>query len=158
MVVMSIVSIMTAIFFPSYRSGQSQYALSRSANKLSQDIRQAEEMAISAEETNGSVPEGGYGIYLNSDNLGEYFFFADENGSQSYDEGEKIGNNIFFEEQTEIKNFLPSENSLTIIFQPPEPLVIINGDTTIQSASVVIGNNDNTETITVNKAGLIYVE
>jgi Tfp pilus assembly protein FimT len=121
-------------------------------------MRQVEEMAISAEEINGSVPEGGYGIYLNSSTPREYFFFADENGNQSYDEGEKIGNNIFFEDQTEIKNFFPSETALTVIFQPPEPLVIINGDVSIQSASITIGNNDNTETISVNRAGLIYVE
>lgn len=66
MVVMTIISIMTAVVLANYRAGGQQLALDRSANKLAQDIRRAQEMAMSSRKEGGCGPgfSGEYGIRL----------------------------------------------------------------------------------------------
>ena len=58
LVVISIMMTMTAVVFVNYRPGNQQLALNRSASKLAQDIRRAQEMAMSSAEVNGVVPDG----------------------------------------------------------------------------------------------------
>ena len=69
MIVTLIVALITAIVLINYRVGNRQLALNRSANKLAQDIRRAQEMAMSAtacEPCGGIVPPG-FGIFLEKD-------------------------------------------------------------------------------------------
>jgi len=69
-VVGAIITILALIILPNYRQGEKQSALLRSTHKLAQDLRRAEEMAISAQKTppefdpEESFPKGGYGIYF----------------------------------------------------------------------------------------------
>ena len=58
MVVVAIMMIMTAVVFVNYQPGNQQLALNRSAHKLAQDIRRAQEMAMSSAEVGGVVPHG----------------------------------------------------------------------------------------------------
>ena len=83
LVVVSIIVLMTALTLPNYRSGDNQLAIQRSAHKVSQDLRRAQEFGISVKEFNGSVP-GGYGIYFDLDEPDRYIMFADLNGDQTY--------------------------------------------------------------------------
>ena len=88
-VVIGIIALLTALILPNYRVGQRQFALQRSAHKLSQDLRRAQEMAMSAalsEETGGEVPEGGYGIQFQKTDT-SYILFGDKNSNHSYDSG-----------------------------------------------------------------------
>ena len=65
-VVMAIISIMTAVVLVNYRPGGQQLALDRSVSKLAQDLRRAQEMAMSPREEGGCGPgfPGEYGIRL----------------------------------------------------------------------------------------------
>jgi len=88
-VVIFIILLLTAVTLPNYRSGEKRLALQRSANKLAQDIRRVQGMAMSAEEFHGIVPEGGYGIRVRdkhgSPPIYTYFLYADCNNNEVYD-------------------------------------------------------------------------
>ena len=155
-----IILLMSGIIFANYRAGEQKFALQRSANKLAQDIRRAQQMAMSATECPtgtvcmGQIPLGGYGIYLTIGTPESYILFADCDGDYYYDgASEKIGDPIEFEEGIEIDSLSPSP--LTIIFTPPDPTVTIN---TGASASITLSINSQSKTIKVNEAGLIEIE
>lgn len=81
-----IIALLSGIIFANYRSSGQQFVLQGAANKLAQDIRRVQQMAMSAEETNLGgqvpagqefVPEGGYGIYFEEISPNSYIIFAD---------------------------------------------------------------------------------
>jgi len=154
MVVASIIIILSAVALLNYRSGESQFALQRSANKLAQDIRRAQEMAMSAKEFGGTVPEGGYGINFQTTATSSYILFADLNDNGVFDSGETI-EKPSLEEGVRISNLSPS-SPLNVTFSPPDPTTNINLSDTL--AIITITNDIQTKIIRVNKAGLIYVE
>jgi len=81
MVVSGIIIFMTAFVLINYRAGGQQLALNRSAHKLAQDIRRAQEMAMSAAicELCGDIVPPRYGIYIAEpdSNPTSYTLFAD---------------------------------------------------------------------------------
>ena len=154
MIAVSIIILISAIVLLNYGNSGQQLALQRSANKLAQDLRTAEEMAISAAQTGGQVPQGGYGIYFSTTNSTQYILFADSNGNGSYDAGEAVGNPITMEKKIKIT----SPSTLTITYSPPDPTVLINNNPANTSATITISNDNNSKSIIVNKTGLIYVQ
>ena len=153
LVVTGIIILLSALVLPNYRTGESQLALQRSANKLAQDIRRAQEMAMSAKEFEGVVPPGGYGINFQT-NLTSYILFADLNNNKVFDSGEAI-ETLSLERGVKISNLSPA-SPLTISFTPPDPTVNINPSNSL--AIITLSNNGQTKIIKVNKAGLNYVE
>jgi len=153
LVVTGIIILLSALVLPNYRTGESQLALQRSANKLAQDIRRAQGMAMSAKEFEGVVPPGGYGINFQT-NLTSYILFADLNNNKIFDSGEAI-ETLSLERGVKISNLSPA-SPLTISFTPPDPTVNINPSNSL--AIITLSNNGQTKIIKVNKAGLIYVE
>ncbi|GAI53556.1 unnamed protein product, partial [marine sediment metagenome] len=122
LIVISIIGIFSIITIPNYRSAQQQLALQRSASKLTQDIRRAQEMAMSTEElSTGDLPEG-YGIYINKNdpdcpNDDCYRIYADIDGDERYDSGEEQGKAIFLEKEVYIESFVPFSANFSINFK-----------------------------------------
>jgi len=180
-VVVLIIGLLAAIVLANYRGGEKQSALLRSTHRLAQDLRQAEEMAMSSREIplefdpEGGFPKGGYGIYFVKDS-DSYILFADcdSDGDYYYLEGpfsckeadylkgqhrNETIKELTLEEGIKIKELFPlsPENSLSVTFKPPDPEVTIaGGDETLAVITLCLKDNENiTRTITVNKAGLI---
>lgn len=160
LVVMGIIAILTLIVVPNYRPGGSQLALQRSANKLSQDIRRAEEMAVSAKECGacGGVPQG-YGIYLAAGDA-TYLLYAD-NGNEKYGGGDVQIEIISLENGVRIKS-ISTGSPLSINFKPPDPAVkISNGGGDPDNTTIILelqADTSKIKNVKVNKAGLIYAE
>jgi len=171
--VLAIITILTSVSLFSYRSAQKEYLLENSARKLAQDIRRAEEMAISTRQiinpnnpTEKFVPKGGYGIYIKLSPT-QIILFADCNDNQSYQSGNVCGTspNKFSEKIEEIaleSNVMISDISpsspLNIVFKPPNPTVYVNGNQTSASITLSTPGFNQTKTIRINPTGLIYVE
>lgn len=165
LVVTAIILILSLIVFPSYRNTQQQLALQRSVDRLAQDIRRVQEMAMAATEVNGVIPQGGYGIYLRKvpSPQTSYVLFADKNNNHKYDSGaaEKI-EEISFESGIKISNL--NGNHLNIIFVSPDPRVYFTdadgNELVLNEAAIEISLADGTKvkTVNVNKAGLIKYE
>jgi len=156
LVIIGIISILSAIILPQYRTGERQFALQRSAYKISQDIRRVQEMTMSAKELPGAPLsfKGSYGINFQIINSTSYILFADLNENKAFDSGEAI-ENLSLEKRVKINNLSPP-SPLNITFSPPDPTTNINISAT--SAIITIANDSQTKTIKINKAGLIYVE
>ena len=173
-VTMAIILILTMVVFVNYRKGGQQLALNRAAHKLTQDIRRAQELAMSSTPFGtGPSPRvpSGYGIFFDTSQPESYSLFADLNGDLYFNEedGERVGDPIAFEERVEISNLQDaaeiSRDTIAIVFQPPDPQIFFArgpGDEIFEdSVSVNIENADpslGTRTISVNKAGLVDLE
>jgi len=155
LVAVGIIILLTALVLPDYRAGERQFALQRSASKLAQDLRRAEEMAMSAKEppTAPDTFKGAYGINFQT-NSSNYILFADLDNDQIYDSGEEI-ETLPLEKKVKISNLSPA-SPLTISFTPPDPTVNINPSDSL--VTITLTNNGQTKIIKVNKAGLIYVQ
>jgi len=118
---------------------------------------------MSAQEFNGSIPSGGYGIWLEADSFPKtsYSLFADINNNKKYDGAELI-ESIALEEGVEITYVTdsPAGGLMHVIFKAPDPEVIftrVNG-TEFSNYTVTLLLSRGSETIAVeaNKAGLVY--
>jgi type II secretory pathway pseudopilin PulG len=161
LVTIAIIIILSGLIIANSGAGKSQLALSRSANKLAQDIRRAQEMAMSAKECPtgtgcaDQVPPG-YGIYLHQGDK-NYLLYADTNPNQIYGGGDTDIETINFEKGIFIKDVGPA--NVSINFKPPDPKINITGvgnEVLIEIA--LMADSTRTKTIRVNKAGLIDVE
>jgi len=162
LVTIAIIIILSGLIITNSGAGKSQLALSRSANKLAQDIRRAQEMAMSAEKCPtgtgcaGQIPPG-YGIYLIQDSE-NYLLYADTSlPGEIYNVGDAGIETIPLEKGIKIKNL--GSASTSINFKPPDPKINISGGG--NEVFIVIAlkaDQTKTRTIMVNKAGLISVE
>jgi len=174
-VVTAIIGILTAITFPGYQSARRQLALSREASKLAQDIRRAQEMAMSVTSVQTCLDYAlpgykyGFGIYFEK-KFGEYknyILFADCDGNGKYQ-------GATFDFQLDLTDFNlieidpanfggDSNQKFSIVFIPPDPSVFFTPDPGVEINGITItlrikSDPTKTKTVTVNKAGLIYVE
>lgn len=120
LIVTVIIGVITSIVVLNYGRDKEQFALQRSAYKLAQDIRRAQEMAMSGKEFQGEVPRGGYGVYFTIDEPTHYILFADINEDRQYSAGELV-EDISLEKRIKIGEL--SSSPLNIVFIPPDPTV-----------------------------------
>lgn len=177
-VVVSLIVILSTVFIANYRGGEKQFALKRSSHQLAQDLRGAQEMAMSSQKTGEAFPKGGYGIHLQEDS-NSYILFADCDGDGKYDEtgnvfitcAEATPDNpfpeaikeIFLEEGIEVSALEPyaldpysGDKTLEITYFPPDPIVTITP--AASSASIALSFDGSTKTIYLNSGGLIDID
>ena len=156
MVVTSIIVLLTALALPNYRAGSQRLALQRSAHQLAQDLRRAEELALSSQQFGGEVPKG-YGIYFNRNQSNQYILFADlGDGDRQYTDSSEKVETITLEGKVVISALSPEfASAVTVVFVPPDPSVYFNPDAAVVLITLLA---QETEIIQVNKAGLIAVE
>jgi prepilin-type N-terminal cleavage/methylation domain-containing protein len=166
LVVIGIIAILTLILFVSYQPFKKELALQRAATKMAQDVRRAQEKAVSTEEFNNKIPKG-YGIYFKCDAPPDcsrhYVLFADSNGNGRYDGSSEKVEDIYLEKGVVIKNLLDSKyksyDNMSVLYIPPIPDVsIITRWIAIDKAIITLESNNQEKTIRLNKAGLIYVK
>ena len=164
LVSMVIIITLTVMVLSNFEFSGSQFALKRSVYKLSQDIRNTQEMAISSREVEGVSPKGGCGIHFDLlESKTSYILFADilPDGLYNPADGDLIiGNSIELEKNVEISNIFwgGSLDVLDIVFVPPDPKIKINGSEAIIATRVdinLIVPTGATGTVSVNSVGLI---
>lgn len=174
LVVSAIIMILTAVTIPNWgRSGQ-QLKVGRGSYQLHQDIRSAQELTLAnaaCEECNCSSEVRRYGLHFSSAQ-NSYILFQDCNNNGIYDDGE-AKQEISLEEDVTITNKKLlvggsdediEPGALNIIFQPPEPTVVINdnrGDPSLRNitrAEITIEVDDFERTILTNTVGLVDIQ
>ena len=160
----TIISTITFIMFAAKGQQKYQLALQRSSYQLAQDMRRAQEMGMSTKEFNGVVPQGGYGIYCDLlSSTTTYILFADINNNTLYDGVSEKVEQKSLEEKIYISSFTPAfASSLTIVFSPPDPSIILTTNTgsTTTIATVFLkseSNPGNARSVEINAVGLINV-
>jgi len=164
LVVAVIISILTGFILANYPSIGREFALQRSANKLAQDIRKVQGNAVAMKEISGSLPEG-YGVYLNKVSFQySYKLFADEDGNYRWESAtDTLVEMVSFESNVKINDLKIdgiSTDTLSIVFEPPDPTIWINNFSSSSSTITLQLETDpnKTKTISVNSSGLITTE
>lgn len=166
LVIISITVLMTVMLFSSYGKNNEIFALERSAQKLSQDLRRAQEMAMSGFE--GETSSNGYGIYFDKSSEAtakKYIIYMNNNVDMYYDSGvDASKETVNLESGVKIcdieDNGSNISSNISISFEPPEPLTYISANYSGHEASIilcVINDESKTRTIKVNNAGRIEV-
>lgn len=166
MTVVAIIGIIAAIGAAGYRQGERRVILDNQTFGFMQDVRRAQERALSSRDTGAAAP-GGYGIYLPS--AGNYYsIYADWNKNKSYDAGEETerisldGKIMILDMQVRKKNTSwTNTNSIDINYAAPNLTArIIWGGDEYEWAKIVFSvvNGSPTRTAVINIAGLVYVE
>ena len=160
LVVISITGIITGIVIFNIGTERQNSALLRSAQKLSLDLRRAQNHALSSKvfKTNG-VPCG-WGIHFNGTGSTDYVIFADLAASVNCSDRDFIraadGSEDF--ETVNLESGITvsglSSGLSDIVFTPPEPTVTFTPAQTLSSITL-INKNSVTRVVNVNKTGFI---
>jgi prepilin-type N-terminal cleavage/methylation domain-containing protein len=187
-VVIFIIGIFSVILVSDFPKIQRQFALSRAAYKLGQDIRRAEDLGLSGVQMASGIK--GYGIFLNTFLVpNQYIIYADVNGDQKYN-----GNFIFTDNDIcsqariptadcviekvdvtkenyslQIKKILYAGETINsgvgkyvdINFSPPDPTVKINEiPDGVNKVGIVLElkTDPQTRVVWINRAGMIEVK
>jgi prepilin-type N-terminal cleavage/methylation domain-containing protein len=157
-VVTAIISILAIVVIPNLNSSRKKLALERSATKLAQDIRWAQQMAMSSEESQKPGCEGKYshGIYFKGSNPDKYIIYIDCNNNDQYDSSndDKL-EDIFLEDGI---TFTINNPQMDILFVPPSPVVTMVPVQPNNEAIINLSEGVNIKKVYVNKVGLITVE
>ncbi|MCH7828639.1 prepilin-type N-terminal cleavage/methylation domain-containing protein [Patescibacteria group bacterium] len=161
LVVVGIIVLMTSLILPNWRSGDRSLALARTAAKVGQDVRRAQELAMRAQAytcATGSIT--GYGIYFNVNTPESYILFAECNDTNTYDAGlDGVVETITMESGVQMQSVTPTP-AVSIVFIPPTPIVWIKpGDPS--QAQIVLERKDGvagTRIVTVSSKGIIDVD
>ena len=169
LVTAAVILILTSFILANYPSAGREFALKRSTNKLAQDIWQVQSKAIAMEmrKANGSTTKG-YGIYLQLAPPAatyEYKLFAKiKTDNWQYQPPEFLEREVSLESGVEIGDLEAGGDSdishLSIVFQPPDPIVWINNSSSSSSTITLRLTTDHikTGTIFINSAGLITTQ
>ena len=163
--VVAIILALTLVVMVNHREGQRKAILQRAAHKLAQDIRTAQEMAVSGRECPecGGTEPNGYGIYFETGS-DEYTIYADMNGNEAYNgpSNDSPIEKIYLETGTFIKSINPVSAEASIHFLPPDPKIIMNLDggssNSITIEIALTASPIKTKTISLNTVGLIEID
>lgn len=163
MVVVSIMTLLSVSVLANYREGQKKYALAQAAQKLTSDLRKAQNMAISGTGIYGQYC--GYGITIDASSAPySYNLYADFSADCSlsdnrYSAGDTIVSTMTLPQGIKIDSTTPSP--VDIFFKPPEPTTFINGSSLGMSGTVTLraeGTVLPAKMIIFNTFGLIQTE
>ncbi|HEB13544.1 MAG TPA: type II secretion system protein [candidate division CPR3 bacterium] len=159
LVVVAIISLLTALTLPNWRAGEKSLALQRSAFKLAQDIRRTEEMSLRAEAF--TCQEGnitGYGMVFNTSSPDTYTLFADCDGDNTYGAGDSEVEILEFEGNTVISNLVPGPWA-SVVFVPPTPLIWLKpGSPQEIQIQLTSTGGSQTREVTITRKGIIDIE
>lgn len=174
LVVIFIVVLLSSILVADFPKIQRQFALSRATYRFAQDLRRAQDMALSGAEVkkqDGTILGAkGYGIYINlSDSAKIYILYADINGDKKYTSEieDYIIQTINLNDNAKgvaIESINNTNNSqeISINFNPPNPTISIFPGLAENAvrAGISFGlesdlNSSNIRNVFIYKSGLI---
>lgn len=122
LVVIAVIGILSGILVINFRESSDINKLQRSAHKVVQGIREAQNMSLSSTEVNGEVYNY-YGVYFNKSSLPtSLYIYASEN--TVYNSGEEV-KTVELEQGVEIDS-LSGGNKLQMVFIPPYSFIEFN--------------------------------
>lgn len=161
--VIVIVAILATMVFGNYGKGQEGLALERAGQKMLQDTRRTQEMAMS-----GALGSGvnAVGLYFDKASGSEtkYLIYNNTNANYYYESGtDTTAEQINIESGIkicDIKDNSTSVNNISVSFMPPEPVTRINSNYSGHEATIVlciISDTSKTRTIKINNLGRIEI-
>lgn len=152
LVIIFVVTLLSALVLSSYRSGQNISVVNQAVQRFNADLRRAQNLALSGRAQGGTIPTG-YGIYTSS--ATQYILFYNTTGSKVYVPGPSAeSEEMETINLTEVQLAPVSQN---IYFTPPDPTTYINGvNSSLQAFAFSRGGVS--KTVTVWASGRIDVD
>ena len=137
LVVTAIIVIISGVLVINFRKGGESGQLQRSAQKIAQDIRKVQSMALSSVKFGSSIPAEGYGVRFRTQDLTSYLLFADtqSDGSCGYPGSGNISSpslekdieiDSLYTYTTALGTGMVSRTVITSCFIPPDPKTSIS--------------------------------
>lgn len=171
LVVVSITVIFSVMVFGNYGTGKEGLAIERAGQKLQQDLRRVQEIAMS-----GSLGTGvdAVGIYFDEATPTAYIIYNDTNLNYYYENGvDTVRETVNIEAGVKICNTATNSGlidysegwpsyptSRSVSFAPPEPVTRIHDDNTLRNLSIVLcvtNNNSKIRIVNISNTGRISV-
>jgi type II secretion system protein H len=157
--VLAIIAIVSVMVFANYRSGNQQFTLENEAYMLAQNLRKVQEMAMSSKQISGVDPSG-FGVYLKQGDS-SYKLYADLSvpANNTYEATDYTVQNVTMAKYVYLKTVTP--DLLSVNYTPPDPVTALTGNTgQVAQATIELGleGTTKTQTVIVNRGGLIYVQ
>ncbi|MBI2644297.1 MAG: prepilin-type N-terminal cleavage/methylation domain-containing protein [Candidatus Wildermuthbacteria bacterium] len=159
LLVVSILVIVSGVIMVNIHASERSLALDRSIHKVSQDIRGAMNLALSAKQFTGCAGTvSGYGIYFDtvlSDS--SYLIYANCDADTRYSalSGDQIVKTVPLDTGVTIQSL--SRDPLSIAFTPPNPNTSISNGAD-SSASITLQLKTQTRTLTINGKGVVDIQ
>ena len=169
LVVIGIVIIFSVIAVFDFSEARGQMALKRAAHQLIQDLRRAEEMAMSSVQSEKcSLPAKGYGIYVRiEEDTKSYKLYADTAGDEQfpseweyYTPADCLVETINIQEKgVIIKEANVPNQKVSINFKPPNPDIKIKWlqGNEIEIVLALESDLSKTKTVIASKAGVFQI-
>lgn len=171
LVVIVIIVLFSGILIADFPKIRRQLAISRAVNKMSENVRTTQDMALSGAQIydaeGNDIKAKGYGVYINISNNKEYLLYADMDNNHQYESGEDfLIKKIDFSKSEPgviIKEILNVNSGWTSIdFSPPNPNIRIanltSGQNRIQIVFQLENDPLNIRSVFVNTVGLIEIK
>lgn len=143
---MFIIIMLTTLLLVNYHSTNKRSKLINAAQQVASDIRLAQSYTLGSKKFGGSVPAGGWGIRFVQPNFVQ--FFADTQPGA-------ITNLLYYKNFTLPEGISLKSNDVSIVFEPPDPTVYIEGGASNVIIELTDGETD--KSIEVNSLGLVDV-
>lgn len=159
-VVLTIIIIITGMVIFNISIKRQNLALFHSAQKLSLDLRRAQNYAISSKIFRDLIVPCGWGVHFNGIGSTGYIIFADLALAIDCSDRDFIRSSDGSEDfetinlEPEIVVNIISSGLTDIVFTPPESTVKFTPDQ-VESSITLINKNSVTRTVTINKNGFI---
>ncbi|MBD3282229.1 MAG: prepilin-type N-terminal cleavage/methylation domain-containing protein [Candidatus Portnoybacteria bacterium] len=117
LVVIFIIGFISSIMIVNWRSNEERYKLHRIAQEVVQDIRSAQDMALTSFRYEGNIPSA-YGVYFDKQDSRGYIIFGDLNENGRYNSnGDIVVEGVEISEGVEIYDL---SNDLHVLFSIPD--------------------------------------
>ncbi|KKR21084.1 MAG: hypothetical protein UT48_C0014G0018 [Parcubacteria group bacterium GW2011_GWE2_39_37] len=168
----SIIGMVSVLFYNNYRATSRQNVLAAASHQLAGDFRAVQGYASGAKKNNGSVPKGGWGIYLATTSA-NYIIFTDDDESKDYNVVSELYRSVDLPVNVHVDKIevtkwdgtpVVGSSTVSTVFLPPDPKTYITTDYRSDSTDNVLrlwlkdSINQTTRTILVNYFGLIDVQ
>lgn len=157
-IVMAVIAVITTVVLVEYRSGAKVNRLQLAAQQVATDLKEAQNLSLSSQKSNGDIPPGGYGVsfYPYEPNNRSYILFADEDANKEYDTGEEV-RTVNLPEGIEISS-TQGAAPLDVVFLPPNSDVFFSGiDWSAWTVTLRIIGTSETKVIYIYDRGAIEI-
>ena len=139
--------IITTIVLVNYRQGENSSTFRLQAFDIEDLIRDVQGMSIAGKKIEDTIPVNGYGVFLDKID-DEIVVFGDMDSDNLFNEGVDLlysrnflSDNINFNKFNIFCDIYSNPNSLSLMFIPPKPLMIINNDSTCTSSVIYLDSD-----------------
>jgi len=150
LVSMTVFMIIASVMVANFRKGADRDDLQQGALLITSLLQQAQTYALAGYALAGTVPAGGYGLYLDINNPTKVVFFADSDGDSNYDNpGELVASwQYSMPPKVVIQSLIPN-SPVTYTFRPPQGNRYLNGALNSGSLIVVVQHQRTLERLQV---------